>query len=61
MTEQLPEIRSNDDQFRKYRELAKMLRELRDEPDDCDWDVIEVAINNGGMTCREPELVQKSD
>ena len=60
MSEQIRLPPNGDDQLRKYRELAKLLREWRDEPDDCDWNVIEAEINNGGMTCREPELSQKS-
>ena len=60
MSEQLVADRSDDEQLRKYRELTHMLLAWRDEPDDCDWSLIEAEINNGGMTCREPELAQKS-
>lgn len=60
MSEQNQSLQNDNEQLRKYRELAEMLAVWRDEPDDCDWDVIEAEINNGGMTCREPELSQKS-
>ena len=60
MSEQLVTNRSNDEQLRKYRELAQMLTTWRDEPDDCDWNLIEAEINDGGMTCREPEHATKS-
>ena len=56
MTEQPPVTRSDAEQLRKYRELAKLLREWRDEPDDCDWDTIEAEINSARMVCRESEL-----
>ncbi len=59
MAEQLPVTHSDAEQLRRYRELAKLLREWRDEPDDCDWDVIEAEINSAGMACREPELSKK--
>ena len=60
MSEQ-DQLQPNDnEQLRKYRELAEMLAAWRDEPDDCDWNLIEAEINNGGMTCRETELAQKS-
>ena len=49
---------NNDEQLRKYRELAKLLREWRAEPDNCDWSVIEAEINNAGMNCYEPELAR---
>ena len=60
MSEQLIADRSDDEQLRKYRELAEMLAAWRDEPDESDWNLIEAEINNGGMTCREPEHAQKS-
>ena len=60
MSEQVQSQRNDNEQLRKYRELAEMLAAWRDEPDDCDWNLIEAEINNGGMTCREPELAQKS-
>ena len=60
MSEQVQSQRNDNEQLRKYRELAEMLTAWRDEPDDCDWNLIEAEINNGGMTCREPELAQKS-
>ena len=60
MSEQVPLQPSQNEQLRKYRELADMLAAWRDEPDDCDWNLIEAEINSGGMTCREPELAQKS-
>ena len=59
MSEQSWSQRDDNEQLRKYRELAELLREWRDEPDDCDWNIIEAEINNGGVTCREPELSQK--
>ncbi len=60
MPDQVPSRPNDNEQFRKCRELAEMLAAWRDEPDDYDWNLIEAEINNGGMTCREPELAQKS-
>lgn len=51
MAEPLPVTRSDDEQLRKYRELAQLLREWREEPDDCDWEIIEAEINSTGMAC----------
>ena len=55
-------FQSDEEQLRKYRELAKTLRQWSSEPDDSDWSVIEAEIKSAGMKCRDdvPVLVKES-
>ena len=52
MSEQV-KLQSDEEQLRKYRELAKILRQWSNEPDDAEWSVIEAEIKQSAMCCRE--------
>lgn len=60
MPEQV-KLQSDEVQLKKYRELAQMLRQWSEEPDDTDWSVIEAELNSAGMRCRDDETTSAKE